>query len=158
MSTTPIPLGYHSLQSYLTIRDAAKAMSFYCDLFGATEILRMPGPDGVALMHAELQFGDSVLMLSEESPAYGTKSTLTLGGSPVSLMHYVPDVDAIYAKAMAAGCQTIFPPSDMFWGDRFCKFVDPFGHIWGVATHISDPTPEEMEAGRKAMLAQGCKE
>jgi len=158
MSTPPIPPGYHSLQSYFTVRDAAKAIAFYCDLFGAEEIVRMLMPDGKSVMHAEVKIGDSVLMLSEENLDWGTKSPLALGGTPVSMMLYVPDVDAIYAKAITLGCIAMMPPTDMFWGDRFCKFIDPFGHQWGVATHIKDPTPEEMEAGRKAMLESGFKE
>ncbi len=152
---TPIPPGYHSLQAYFTVRDAAKAILFYQELFGAQEIVRMTMPDGKTLMHAEVKIGDSVLMLSEEILEWGNKSPATLGGSPVSLMHYVSAVDAVFAKAVAMGCQTIMPPTDMFWGDRFCKFTDPFGHLWGVATHISDPSPEEMEAGRNAMFAGG---
>ena len=156
MSTPAIPVGYHSLQSYFTVRDAAKVIAFYRDLFGAEEIVRMLMPDGKTVMHAEVKIGDSVLMLSEENLEWGTKSPLSLGGTPVSMMHYVADVDGIHARAVSMGCQSLMPPTDMFWGDRFCKVVDPFGHQWGVATHIKDPTPEEMEAGRKAMLEAGC--
>lgn len=148
---SPIPVGYHAIQPYLTVRDAARALAFYQDLFGATEVVRLTVPGTDAIMHAELKFGDSIVMLGEEAPQMNVHSPQKFGGSPVSLMHYVTDVDALFARAKAAGCTPIFPPSDMFWGDRFCKFVDPFGHVWGVATHISDPTPEEMEAGARAM-------
>lgn len=156
MSAPAIPPGYHALQPYFTVRDAAKAIAFYHDLFGAEETVRMLMPDGKTVMHAEVKIGDSVLMLSEENLEWGTQSPLALGGTAVSLMHYVSDVDALYAKAIKLGCASMMPPADMFWGDRFCKFVDPFGHQWGVATHLKDPTPEEMEAGRKAMLESGC--
>ena len=155
MSTPAIPPGYHSLQSYFTVRDTARAITFYRDLFGAEEIVRMLMPDGKTVMHAEVKIGDSVLMLSEENLEWGTKSPLALGGTAVSMMHYVPDVDAVYARAMTLGCVSMMPPADMFWGDRFSKFTDPFGHQWGVATHIKDPSPEEMEAGRKAMFEGG---
>lgn len=156
MNIPTTPVGFHSLQAYFTVRDAAKAIQFYCELFGGEEILRLTMPDGKTLMHAEVRIGDSVLMLSEENLEWGNKSPATLGGSPVSVMHYVPAVDDVFAKAVAMGCQPIIPPAEMFWGDRFCKFVDPFGHIWAVATHLKDPTPEEMEAGRKAMFEGDC--
>lgn len=150
---SPIPAGYHSIHPYLTVRDAGRAIAFYKELFGAIEVVRLTFPGTDAVMHAELKFGDSIVMLGEEAPHMNVHSPLKFGGSPVSLMHYVADVDALFARAIAAGCTPIVPPADMFWGDRFGKFVDPFGHVWGVATHIADPTPEEMEAGAKAMAA-----
>ncbi len=151
---SPIPAGYHSLQAYLALRDTAKAIEFYQGLFGAVEIVRLRYPGSTRVMHAELKLGDSILMLGEEAPEMGVHSPLQYGGSPVSLMHYVPDVDELFAKARAAGCTILMPPTDMFWGDRLCKFVDPFGHVWGVATHIADLTPEEVEEG--ARKAFGC--
>ncbi len=146
----PAPAGYHSLQPYLIVRDAAKAIDFYRELFGATEVTRLSYPGGAKLMHAEVRIGDSILMLSDEAPEWSIYSPIKYGGSSVSLMLYVAEVDELYAKALASGCQTIFPPADMFWGDRFCKFIDPFGHVWGVATHVRDVTAEEMAAAAAA--------
>lgn len=147
MSVPPIPEGYHSIQAYLIVRDAERALGFYQKLFEATELTRMLQPGTGKIMHSELRLGDSVLMLAEESEAWGVFSPAKYGGSPVSLMHYVPNVDAIFDKAVAAKCDILMPPTDMFWGDRFCKFKDPFGHVWGVATHVFDPTPEQLAAG-----------
>ncbi|HAB18963.1 MAG TPA: VOC family protein [Verrucomicrobiota bacterium] len=149
----PIPDGYHSLQPYFIVRDATKALAFYKDLFGAVEMVRMTIPGTDKIMHAELRIGDSVLMLTEESPEWNAHSPQKYGGSPVSVMVYVANVDALFAKATAAGCQAVMPPADMFWGDRFCKFVDPFGHVWAAATHIADPTPEEIAEGAKKFFA-----
>lgn len=147
MATPPIPPGYHSLQPYFIVRNAARAMDFYKELFGAEEIARMPMPGTDKLMHAELRIGDSVLMLADENDTWQVYSPIKYGGTPVSLMHYTTNVDATYAKAMALGCQSILAPADQFWGDRFCKFMDPFGHVWGVATHVFDPTPEQLAQG-----------
>lgn len=147
MSIPPIPQGYHSIQAYLVVREADRALAFYQKLFDATELTRMIQPGTEKIMHAELRIGDSVLMLAEESEAWGVFSPVKYGGSPVSLMHYVPDVDTTFDKASAAKCEILMPPTDMFWGDRFCKFKDPFGHVWGVATHKFDPTPEQLAAG-----------
>jgi PhnB protein len=148
----PIPDGYHSLQPYLIVRDAAKALEFYQTVFSATEVVRMTMPGGDQIMHAELRIGDSILMLSEEAPNWNVHSPVKYGGSPVSLLLYVADVDAQFARATAAGCTPIAPPMDMFWGDRYCKFTDPFGHVWAVATHISDPTPAEIAEGARKMF------
>ena len=156
MPTPPIPPGYHSLQPCFICHDAAKAIEFYKELFGAVEVMRMPQPGSDRLMHAELRLGDSVLMLADEFEAWGVHSPKKYGGSPVSLMHYVPDVDAVFAKAVQMGCQAAFPPTDQFWGDRHCKFTDPFGHVWGVATHQFDPTPEQLAEGARKFAAGGC--
>ena len=150
-SVKPIPEGYHSISPYLVIKNAAAAIEFYKKAFGAKERGRMPGPDG-RIMHAELQMGDSVVMLCDEMPEYGKRSPQTLGGTPVSLFLYVPDVDASFQQAVAAGARSTMPVADMFWGDRFGKLADPFGHEWSIATHKEDLTPEEIERrGRDAM-------
>ncbi len=154
-SIPPIPPGYHSLQAYLVLRDAAQAIQLYQQIFGATEQVRMNYPGSDKVMHAELKIGDSILMLGEEVPEMNIHSPAKYGGSPVSLMHYVTDVDAVFARATAAGCTPVMPPTDMFWGDRFGKFIDPFGHVWSVATHIADPTPEEIEEGAKKCFGTG---
>jgi PhnB protein len=153
MSTVkPVPDGYHSVTPHLVVRDAAKAIGFYAEAFGAEELYRMPGPDGT-VMHAELMLGDSRVMLGEEAPQMGALSPQTIGGSPVSLLLYVKDVDASFARAGAAGCTAQMPPTDMFWGDRYGKLQDPFGHQWALATHVEDVSPEEMA---KRMAAAAC--
>jgi uncharacterized glyoxalase superfamily protein PhnB len=147
----PVPDGYHTVTPYLTVREAAKAIAFYAKAFGAEELFRMPGPGGV-VMHAELKIGDSIVMLGEESPQMGTSAPPTIGGSPVSLMVYLNDVDASFARAAQAGCTVQMPPTDMFWGDRYGKLQDPFGHHWSLATHKEDVSPEDM-AKRMAAMA-----
>jgi PhnB protein len=146
-----IPEGYHSITPSLVVRGGAKAIDFYRRAFGAVEISRMDAPGG-RLAHAEMKIGDSVFMLSDEFP--GFPSPQSLGGSPVSLFVYVHDVDASFKQAVGAGAQSTMPPTDMFWGDRYGKLTDPFGHSWGLATHIKDVTPEEMKKGAEAMFAQ----
>jgi PhnB protein len=148
----PIPDGYHTVTPYLVCKDAAKALEFYAKAFNAKETFRMPAPDG-SVMHAEFQIGDSMIMLGEECPERGAKSPNTLGGSPVNIFLYVEDVDASFARATSAGCKTEMPPTDMFWGDRFGKLTDPFGHSWSMATHKEDVAPEEM--GKRAAAAMG---
>ena len=152
MSTVkPVPDGFHTVTPHLAVRDAAKALAFYAKAFGAEERYRMPGPGGV-VMHAEVQIGDSIVMLGEENPEMGSSSPQTIGGSPLSLMLYVKDVDASFARAAGAGCKVKMPPTDMFWGDRYGKLEDPFGHLWALATHKEDVSPEEM-AKRMAAMA-----
>jgi PhnB protein len=146
-----IPDGYHTVTPHLAVRNAAKALEFYGNAFGAEELFRMPGPGGV-IMHAELRIGDSNIMLGEEDPQRGATSPQTIGGSPVGLLIYVKDVDASFARAEKAGCTVQMPPTDMFWGDRYGKLVDPFGHHWSLATHKEDVAPEEM-AKRMAAMA-----
>jgi PhnB protein len=146
-----IPDGYHTVTPHLAVRNAAKALEFYAKAFGAEELFRMPGPGGV-IMHAEVRIGDSNIMLGEEDPQRGATSPQTIGGSPVGLLIYVKDVDASFARAEKAGCTVQMPPTDMFWGDRYGKLVDPFGHHWSLATHKEDVSPEDM-AKRMAAMA-----
>lgn len=138
----PVPDGYHHVTPYLVVRGAGKALEFYAKAFGAEERLRMNGP-GDTIMHAEMQIGDSVVMLGDECPEMGANSPQALGGSAVSLLIYTEDVDAAFARATKAGCTAQCPPTDMFWGDRYCKVQDPFGHGWAIATHKEDVSPEE---------------
>ncbi len=149
----PIPDGYRTVTPYLVIKGAAEALEFYKKAFGAEEVLRMPGPDG-SVMHAEMNFGDCRVMMGEESPAMGSKSPSSLGGSGAGLMLYVEDVDAAFAKAVGAGCTVKMPVSDMFWGDRYGKLEDPFGHDWSLATHVEDVPPEEMGKRMAEAMAQ----
>jgi PhnB protein len=145
MAVNYVPEGYRTVTPYLVIRGAAEAIEWYKKAFGAEDIARMPMPDG-KLMHAEIKIGDSFIMMSDEFPEMGGgKSPQALGGSCCSLHLYVPDVDASFSRAVSAGAEAQMPPMDMFWGDRFSKLRDPFGHEWTIATHKEDVTPEEME-------------
>ena len=148
----PVPEGYHTVTPHLVVRGAAEALTFYAKALGAEELFRMPGPDG-AIMHAEIRIGDSPIMLAEEMPQMGAVSPKQLGGSPVTIMLYVNDVDAYFTRATKAGCEAKLPPTDMFWGDRYCKVVDPYGHNWAIATHKEDVTPEEMDKRMKKQFA-----
>jgi PhnB protein len=139
-----IPDGYHSMTPYLIIDGAAKAIEFYTKVFGATELLRLPGPEG-KLGHAEIRIGDSVLMMADEKPEMGHRGPKTLGGSPVGIMLYVEHVDRTFAKAVAAGATVDRPIQDQFYGDRSGTVIDPFGYKWTIATHIEDVAPEEMQ-------------
>ena len=141
------PDGYHTATPYLTVHDAAGAIEFYKNAFGAQEKYRMPGPGG-KIMHAELIIGDSTIMLADESAEM--KGPLKLGGSATSILLYVEDVDKVFHRAVQAGAKEIGPLKDMFYGDRCGGLVDPFGHKWAIATHIEDVTPEEMQ---KRMMA-----
>jgi PhnB protein len=143
MAVKTIPEGYHTVTPYLTIRGAARAIDFYKRAFGAEETMRMPGP-GERIMHAEIRIGDSPVMISDEMPEMGNKSPQTLGGVPGYLFLYVNDVDRAFQRAVDAGAQVKMVPTDMFWGDRYGRLVDPFGHEWGLATHKEDLTPEEI--------------
>ena len=138
-----IPEGYHSISPSLTCRDAARAIDFYKRVFGASEIMRMPGPGG-KVGHAELRIGDSVIFVSDPFP--GMSAASESGGAPVIyLFLYTEDVDSVFNRAVQAGCRVDMPLADMFWGDRFGKITDPFGHQWGLATHVEDVAPEEMK-------------
>src|SRR5437773_1413912 len=150
----PIPDGYHTATPYLTLGDAAQAIDFYKRAFGAQELMRMAGPGGKGVGHAEIKIGDSIVFLSDEFPQGGTRSPQALGGSTTSVMLYVPDVDAVFERAVKAGATSAMPPTDMFWGDRFGKLVDPFGHHWGVATHKEDVAPADMERRAKEAMAK----
>jgi PhnB protein len=148
-----IPTGYHSITPYLVLSDASRAIEFYKQAFGAKEISRMGGPGG-KIGHAELKIGDSMIMLSDEMPTGENRSPQSLGGSPVSMFMYVENVDSVFNQAVKAGAKADMPPQDMFWGDRFGKVTDPFGHLWALATHIEDVAPAEMEKRAQAFMAQ----
>jgi PhnB protein len=157
MAVQPIPEGYHSLSPYLDVDDAARAIEFYKQAFGAIERGRMPmpGPEG-KIAHAALQIGDSMLMLSDPVPQGSTKPPKELGGTTTAIYLYVEDVDAVFQRAVDAGATVTVPVQDMFWGDRYGQVADPFGHQWQIATHKEDLTPEEMEErGKEAMAAMG---
>jgi PhnB protein len=146
----PVPEGMHTVTPHLTCAGAAAAIEFYKRAFQAVEVARMAGPDG-KLMHAMVRIGDSAVMLVDEFPDYGAIGPKTLKGSPVTMHLYVDDVDAFVRRAVDAGAKITMPLADMFWGDRYCQFEDPFGHRWSAATHIRDMSPEEMQqAMRKA--------
>ena len=146
-----IPDGMHSITPHLTCAGASEAIEFYKKAFGAVEMGRMPGPGG-KLMHAQIRIGDSPVMLVDEFPEWGGKGPKTLGGTPVAIHLYVPDADAVFKNAVAAGATVKMEMADMFWGDRYGVVIDPFGHMWSLATHIKDMTPEEMaQAGKAAM-------
>lgn len=149
-----IPDGYHSVTPYLIIKGAGDAIEFYKKAFGATELFRMPQPDG-KVAHAEIKIGDSPIMLSDEHPEMGYVGPTTLGGTPVSIMIYVDDVDTIFNQAIAAGGQQLKPLQDQFYGDRSGSLKDPFGHMWHVATHIEDVSPEEMDKRMAAAAGAG---
>jgi PhnB protein len=142
-----VPQGYHTVTPSLTVRDAAAALDFYVQAFGAVELFRMPEPSG-KIMHAEFSLGDSRMMISDEYPDYG--SLAPEPGKGALFMIYVPDVDAAFAQAVAAGATPVQEPADMFWGDRSGKIHDPFGYRWTLASHVRDVSPEEMDAAAKA--------
>jgi len=139
-----IPDGYHRIQPYLYIRGAAEAIDFYKKVFGATERMRMPQPDG-RISHAEILFGDSVIMLADEHPEKEIHSPKHFGGSPISLMLYVEDCDAVYQQALSAGAKSLREPADQFYGDRMAGVEDPFGFQWWLGTHIKDVSMEELQ-------------
>jgi PhnB protein len=147
----PVPDGYHSLQPYLHVRGAARAIEFYKRVFGAQEIMRMPQPDG-RLGHAEIRIGDSVVMLADEAPEKGIHGPAHYGGAPMTMMLYTEDCDGVYRKAIAAGSKSLREPADQFYGDRMAGIEDPFGFQWYVATHVKDVSEEDMKA---AMAGQG---
>lgn len=149
-SVKPQPERLHSVTPYLAIRDAARALEFYKQAFGATELFRLPMPDG-RIGHAEMRLGDSVVMLADEFPEFGVRSPETLGGSPVSLHFYVEDVDAFFRKALAIGAREREPVTDRFYGDRSGQLEDPFGHRWWISTHKEDVAPEELQRRLQAM-------
>lgn len=150
--STKVPFqapGFHTVTPSLAIKDAAKAIDFYKRIFNATEVFRMDGPDG-AVMHAELKIGDSHIMLADEFPEWDHLSPQTIGGTATTLYLYFEDADAVMKKAIEAGARELQPPTNQFWGDRSGKIEDPFGHRWGLATHIEDVSPEEMDRRAKA--------
>jgi PhnB protein len=147
----PIPAGFHAITPHIVCRGAADAIEWYKKAFGAVERGRMTLPDGKSVMHSLIFIGDSPMMIVDEFPQWNSVGPQTLGNSPVTLHLYVTDADAMMNRAVAAGAKVIMPMMDAFWGDRYGKIEDPFGHHWSIATHVRDMTPEEMaEAGKKA--------
>ena len=144
MSVKPIPDGYHTLTPFLTVKDAARAIEFYKQAFGAEERGVMKGPDG-KVMHAELKIGDSIIMLADEFPEFGALSPQTSGGAGMGLHIYIDGVDAAFDRAVTAGAQVEMPLAEQFWGDRYGKLKDPFGHHWSIATHTKDLSMDEMK-------------
>ena len=147
----PVPEGYPRVTPYLIVNGATEAIDFYTGALGFTERMRMPGPDGL-IGHAELELGDAVIMLADENPEMGARSPRSIGGSPVTIHTYVDDVDAVFARAVAAGASSLRDVEDQFYGDRSGQLEDPFGHHWNLATHVEDVSPEEMSR-RAAELA-----
>jgi len=152
MAVKPIPDGYHSVTPYLILDNATAALEFYKKALGAVELMRFPAPGG-KIGHAEIKIGDSPVMLADESPEMNARSARTIGGSPISLMGYVEDVDALVARAVAAGAKLVRPVANQFYGDRTGGIDDPFGFHWYIATHIEDVPPEELE--KRAAKAKG---
>jgi PhnB protein len=152
-----IPEGMHTLTPHIVCAGAADAIDFYKKAFGATELMRMPGPDG-KLMHASMKIGDSMLMLVDEMPQWGALGPNARKGSSVTLHLAVPNVDDVFAQAVAAGAAVKMPVADMFWGDRYGVVVDPFGHEWAIATRIRNMTPDEMIAAGREAMQKGCPE
>lgn len=153
MAVHHIPEGYHSVIPYLIIDGAASALEFYKEAFGAVEIMRMPDPSG-RIAHAEIKIGDAHVMIADEHPEMGQRGPKSIGGTPVGIMIYVEDVDARYNAAVAGGATAIRPLENQFYGDRSGMVIDPFGHMWMLATHFEDVTPEEMDRRMKAMSEQ----
>jgi len=149
----PIPEGYHTITPSLTVRNAAEAIEFYKEALGAQELMRMTDPDG-KIGHAELKIGDSIVFLGEEMPSMGNKSPQTLGGATGGLYLYVEDVDKAFQRAIDAGGKEKMPVTDMFCGDRYGQFVDPYGYSWGLSTRAYDMTKDEMAEGAEAFYAQ----
>jgi PhnB protein len=152
MAVQPIPEGYHSITPYIVVDDASRAIEFYRDAFGADENVRMPGPDG-KIAHAELQIGDSKLMLSDPFEHSNVRPPSERGGPTASIFLYVDDCDAIFEQAKTAGASVVSELEDMFWGDRFGTLSDPFGHVWSIATHKEDLTEEEIAERSKTAMS-----
>jgi PhnB protein len=153
MAVKPIPEGYHTVTPYLIIKGASAAIDYYKKVFGATERMRMDAPGGT-IGHAELEIGDSVIMLADEYPDMGHRSPKTLGGSPVSVVLYVQDVDAVFKRAVDAGGKSVRAVENQFYGDRMGTVEDPFGHVWSIGTHVEDVSPEEMARRSQEMMKQ----
>ena len=153
MAAKPIPDGYHTVTPYLIVQGASDALAFYKKAFGATELFRMEGPGG-KVGHAEIKIGDSPLMLADEYPDMGYRGPQALGGTPVSIAHYVNDVDAVFDRAVSAGAKVLKPVKDQFYGDRSGTVADPFGHVWTIATPQEDVPKEEMERRMAEFMKQ----
>lgn len=152
----PIPNGYHAITPYLALRDAARAIEFYKKAFGATELMRIAAPNG-RVGHAELKIGDSIIMMADEHPEMGSRAPQTVGGSPVSLMLYVENVDAVTDRALTAGAKLTHAVEDKFYGDRSGTVTDPFGHVWHISTHKEDVPPDELRRRAEAFMSQAAK-
>ena len=155
----PVPSHMHTINVYLTVKNAAQAIEWYKKAFGAVEGDRCMGPDGKSVMHCELRVGDSTFMLSDEFPEMGCKSPQTLGGTPMATFCYFENADKVFEQVVKEGAKVTMPIADMFWGDRYGQVVDPYGHKWGIATHKEDLTPEQLkERSAKAMkeMAGAC--
>jgi PhnB protein len=152
MSVRPIPEGYRTITPYLAVDDAAEAIEYYKKAFGAKERGRMEAPGG-KIGHAELEVGDSLVMLSDALPQFSTRPPTELGGTSVSVLMYVEDVDAVVKQAVDAGGTVTMEVADQFWGDRFGTVQDPFGHLWSIATHVEDVPPDEMAERAQAAMA-----
>jgi PhnB protein len=153
MAVKPVPEGYHTVTPYLVVDDATAAIEYYKKAFRATERVRMPTPDG-RIGHAELEVGDSLVMLSDPFPQASTQPPKQLGGTSASVFMYVEDVDAVVKRAVDAGGTIKMEVADQFWGDRFGTVADPFGHVWSIATHVEDVAPDEMAKRAKAAMAE----
>lgn len=158
MAVSPIPPGFHTVTPHLAVRGAAKALEFYKKAFGAETIMCMPGPDGKSVAHAEMKIGDSIIMIADEWPNMALAAPEKFGGTTVSIMLYVKNADATFNQAVAAGAKVTMPLMNMFWGDRYGKVTDPFGHEWAIATHIEDVPPEEMGKRAEAAMKEMCKQ
>ena len=156
MSTKAIPKGYHAVTPYLSVQGASEAISFYKKAFGAKEVMRMPGPGGT-IGHAEIELGDSRVMLADEFPEMNFRAPHSIGGTPVNIHLYVSDVDKVVKRAVSAGAKLLRPVTDQFYGDRSASLEDPYGHVWHVATHVEDVPMKELKKRAAAMAASAQK-
>jgi PhnB protein len=152
MAVKPVPEGYHTVTPYLAVDDAKAAIDFYERAFGARERTRMPGPDG-KIAHAELEIGDSIVMLSDPFPQSTARPPKEIGGTSCGVFVYVENIDDFFQRAVDAGATVTMEPEDMFWGDRFGSVTDPYGHAWQIATHVEDVTPEQMAERSQEWMA-----
>jgi PhnB protein len=152
--TPGAPSGMHTVTAQLTLREAARAIDFYKQAFGAQELMRMPSPDGRGIWHAEIKIGDSVMFISDEMPGSPTAAPSPTHKATAVVQLYVADCDAVFQSAVQAGARVNMPVADMFWGDRWGSVTDPFGQVWGVATHLKEPTPEEIRRGAEEFAAK----
>ena len=150
---SPVPDGFGTVSASLVVPNSVEAMKFYERAFGASSLMRMEGPGG-STSHAEVRIGDSVVMLTDENPQWNAKAPSSLGGSPASLHLYVEDADALFQRAIAAGCEVEYPMEDAFWGDRYGKVRDPFGYSWGIATHKEDLSEAEIAERQREFFSQ----
>jgi len=154
--TKPLPTGFHSATICLTLKGASEAIEFYKKTFDAQELFRMPSQDNKSIMHAEIKIGDSIIMLNDEFPQMNCKSPQSIGGSGSGVYLYMDDVDATLKKAVENGAKITMPATDMFWGDRMGSMIDPFGHVWSIATHLKDLSPEEIAKAAQTAMKDMC--